>query len=604
MRHLILVLTIGGLLIAPGAQAQFQCDPRSENQGGSTPGDYSGCFNTFDCDGPQGPCREDTYGLGNPETHFGAEPDASNPFQFDINSFFDFDTLTGGSFTMSRGTGNQAQPACGAERNYQAMSGKVVLRELENCTPTVEEGCPVEFALSTANGSEAGQEIFYTTATVGFFTEIPFVGNLNFSTAIAGGLSGWGFRFARPQGGTVVRFSELYNGSPRNSFGCCNVDNEQGIGCAPPAAFDGPYPRITEFADSGTTSTNNVPWIFPDGGPGTRFYMDPDFTVENQLWGVCSQDRRFPCTSTGAECANSPLGDVGPCDFRELGWRFQPLDIFKDTTGAQNPERCNQSPFFFAGTPETNCSITAYYGVAPEVGEQPSQEGFGDPGPDCTVRNYGWHWRPDLDCDGIDDTEQGRCHPLGETACAVDADCPSGICVNGGDLCPLYSEVDQFRDSDGDGRGDECRCGDATRDGFVDVSDILGVNTLIFNPPEFPETFRLSAPLCETFAGSLAADDTCNVEDILGVNEDIFNQAITATCGRHPCGDGQIILAQFEEPRGSGNVVNELRAEECDDGNQVSGDGCSATCMLEPGFTCSAPSLDPNAQEPSVCTPN
>lgn len=33
--------------------------------------------------------------------------------------------------------------------------------------------------------------------------------------------------------------------------------------------------------------------------------------------------------------------------------------------------------------------------------------------------------------------------------------------------------------------------------------------------------------------------------------------------------------------------------EQCDDGNTVSGDGCSAKCMIEPGFTC--------AGRPSIC---
>ena len=38
-----------------------------------------------------------------------------------------------------------------------------------------------------------------------------------------------------------------------------------------------------------------------------------------------------------------------------------------------------------------------------------------------------------------------------------------------------------------------------------------------------------------------------------------------------------------------------VSGETCDDGNTTSGDGCSATCTVEPGFTCSG--------SPSVCTP-
>ena len=38
--------------------------------------------------------------------------------------------------------------------------------------------------------------------------------------------------------------------------------------------------------------------------------------------------------------------------------------------------------------------------------------------------------------------------------------------------------------------------------------------------------------------------------------------------------------------------------EECDDGNNVAGDGCSPTCEVEPGFTCA-----PSSTLQSICTP-
>lgn len=45
-----------------------------------------------------------------------------------------------------------------------------------------------------------------------------------------------------------------------------------------------------------------------------------------------------------------------------------------------------------------------------------------------------------------------------------------------------------------------------------------------------------------------------------------------------------------------GNAAVET-GEQCDDGNQIGGDGCSATCTLEPGYSCT----NQNGQ-PSVCT--
>ena len=41
--------------------------------------------------------------------------------------------------------------------------------------------------------------------------------------------------------------------------------------------------------------------------------------------------------------------------------------------------------------------------------------------------------------------------------------------------------------------------------------------------------------------------------------------------------------------------------ETCDDGNRVSGDGCSSTCQVEPFYGCTDPASPPSA--PSVCTP-
>ncbi|KAJ1485830.1 hypothetical protein T484DRAFT_1791962, partial [Baffinella frigidus] len=45
---------------------------------------------------------------------------------------------------------------------------------------------------------------------------------------------------------------------------------------------------------------------------------------------------------------------------------------------------------------------------------------------------------------------------------------------------------------------------------------------------------------------------------------------------------------------GDGRVA--ARREGCDDGNQVSGDGCSDVCALEEGYSCSARSDGPGGQ--------
>jgi hypothetical protein len=101
-----------------------------------------------------------------------------------------------------------------------------------------------------------------------------------------------------------------------------------------------------------------------------------------------------------------------------------------------------------------------------------------------------------------------------------DADCDGN--PNATDLCPFYIELDPFADADGDGRGDECECGDQDANGAIDIGDILAINAAIFAPEQV-------TPLCDA-----NNDGRCNIDDILAVNADIFSPASTTTCARQP----------------------------------------------------------------------
>lgn len=93
-----------------------------------------------------------------------------------------------------------------------------------------------------------------------------------------------------------------------------------------------------------------------------------------------------------------------------------------------------------------------------------------------------------------------------------------------GDACDLcrYFSTTQNIDTNGDGRGDDCQCGDADGNGFVNVSDIVAINYQIFNPPP--------SPLCDA-----NNSNTCNVSDLIAVNTAIFSGTATnLTCARHP----------------------------------------------------------------------
>ncbi len=84
--------------------------------------------------------------------------------------------------------------------------------------------------------------------------------------------------------------------------------------------------------------------------------------------------------------------------------------------------------------------------------------------------------------------------------------------------------------------------------------------------------------------GNTTSGDGCDVSCDLEVGYQCATGPAAGPCGSGGpgsvagiCGDGQIV-----------------GAETCDDGNTTTGDGCDATCMTEPGWTCTG--------APSVCT--
>jgi hypothetical protein len=89
------------------------------------------------------------------------------------------------------------------------------------------------------------------------------------------------------------------------------------------------------------------------------------------------------------------------------------------------------------------------------------------------------------------------------------------------DLCPYYASPDQT-DTDEDGRGNVCECGDQDGDGRNTVADLVAINQAIFNPAQV-------TPLCDA-----NDDELCNVGDIIGANAEIFSPASTSTCSRQP----------------------------------------------------------------------
>jgi len=281
-------------------------------------------------------------------------------------------------------------------------------------------------------------------------------------------------------------------------------------------------------------------WIF-EGGPGTDFETDANFVMPGQKTGVCRVNRHRSCTTLSPvpagfgpqfDCAtldadpNLPGIQPDECDFREDGFRStRPRNL---PSGYPSTAECGIALIVLRGTANQNCILMGRY------------EQDGDPGINCDVVNIGARTLVDLDCDGVPDAP---------------------------DLCPLTNEFDFFKDTDGDCgnpadpnyplpgcRGDECECGDQNLDGNVNVVDLVEMNKAIFG-------VVATQPLCDT-----NLDYRCNVSDIVGGNRETFapGSSVCANITTANCGDG------FLDP-----------GEECDDGNKLSGDGCSAICRNE-----------------------
>jgi alpha-tubulin suppressor-like RCC1 family protein len=92
--------------------------------------------------------------------------------------------------------------------------------------------------------------------------------------------------------------------------------------------------------------------------------------------------------------------------------------------------------------------------------------------------------------------------------------------ANGLDNCPSFANAAQG-DVDGNGRGDECECGDQSGDGRVNVGDVVAINQAIFDPTRI-------TPLCDA-----NNDGLCTVSDIVAVNRTIFAPK-TSICERQP----------------------------------------------------------------------
>ena len=221
------------------------------------------------------------------------------------------------------------------------------------------------------------------------------------------------------------------------------------------------------------------PVVFDDQ-LGSNFRQALTWTRDDQIWGNCSGDRSQPCSinddpQTNGDAFCAVLG-LGFCNRGEPGIRVNASDLVSPS-GLPDDNRCSHVSFTLAGLGTDANGVSSLCAV-PEVW-LPGQ-GSRDPTLGCLVRNFGSYANPDADCDGVDD------RPV--------------------DLCPAIAEIDGFADSNLDGIGNECQCGDATGDGAITGLDI-GATALCAN----------GVNPCNPTLVDVDGDDTTTSLDIGGV---------------------------------------------------------------------------------------
>ena len=171
-----------------------------------------------------------------------------------------------------------------------------------------------------------------------------------------------------------------------------------------------------------------------------------------------------PCASdadcdAGDTCDTAFQPDV--CTFAEIGNRVNSSTMLPDSN--PNPGVCNWFPVYLVGNEidlspggtgrSTDCGLAQWYhegipGQDADVNAFFTSDLEGDPQPGCQIKLTGSFIRVDADCDGVDDAVP--------------------------DLCPRLSELNTTLDTNLDGIGDECQCGDVNKDGAVTGIDIGG----------------------------------------------------------------------------------------------------------------------------------
>jgi len=434
----------------------------------------------IDCSGG---CTETKYGLGAGANDF----DVLNfredqvPFQFNSSQF------TGSVQPIVSDPNTAIAPACRPERLVWPLYGQIILREQDSCvmdSVADGDGCMVEIPddLTSAPADRSGVVtntvveadlggVLFQLRTAGFSN---LEGSVGERVLIGGGPATkivWDDKGPTDPQPIIYRVDE--------GLTCCTSSNQVFCGLFNFAE----YPILASVLGGVDVRRGTPDWIFT-GGAGTDWEMDPNHQVPGQEQGLC-RIANVQCDTISRPC----LGVGDSCDLRSRGLTATQIDVIPD--GHHNPTLCNRAPYALRGFVNRNCWLKEFY-------DNPI-----DPLQGCLLGGFGNNPRPDLDCDGVDDVAP--------------------------DLCPLHSERNPLLDTNEDGIGDECQCGDTNtmfdQNGELEFVDALRIVQTVQGTGS--ADFRLA----DTDGNKLLSfGDAFNV--VQGVQ--LVKDPTTFTCGRNP----------------------------------------------------------------------
>ncbi|MCG5055415.1 MAG: DUF4215 domain-containing protein [Myxococcales bacterium] len=258
--------------------------------------------------------------------------------------------------------------------------------------------------------------------------------------------------------------------------------------------------------------------------------------------GLCRVEKDYACPSPGEPCVSTVLCGDGLLSGAET------CDDRNTASGDGCSASCDREPGFACATPGALCT--------PVTSSSRCGDGAINDSETCddgaTVSFDG--------CSGTCQREAGWSCPLPGQPCTKDELCGDGS------LGP-NEECDDGDVAPGDGCTGLCRREpffSCPTPGMPCLSTIVCGDRLVVGDEACDDGNTLPADGCSPDCKSSEPGFTCPVA--LGVG----GPCVPVPSQR--CGDGRLSYGEF-----------------CDDGNDLSGDGCSASCREEPGFTCNAP---------------